>query len=98
MINRHSQTLLVEVEKLAIWLIFDAFEAIAAARRLATSFLLKQAWGVVADVLDHLDLLLPIMFPIVDIIDALLLLQSLQKLFVFDCDSLSIYIACRPVK
>lgn len=51
---------------------------------------------MVANIFYHLDLLLPIVLPIVDIIDTLLLLESLQKLFVFDCDPLSILVAsCR---
>jgi len=53
---------------------------------------------MVADALDHLDFLLAIFIPIVDIVDTVLLLQSLQKRLVFYRDPLRLLVTSSPVQ
>lgn len=53
---------------------------------------------MVADVLDALDLLLPLVLPIVDIVDRILALQPLQKGLVLRGDALSLLIASGAIQ
>ena len=78
-LDRGPQTALVEVEELSIRLILYAFKASTSPRRLSSVLSNEASWGlVIADALDNLHLLLPVMLPIVDIVARVLLLQTLQ--------------------
>ncbi len=53
---------------------------------------------MVADALDHLNFLLAICLPIVDIVDTVLLLQSLKKCLILYRDPLRLIVSCIPVQ
>ena len=65
---RCPQTALVKFKELAIGLVFRRFKTCTSTSRLSSSFL-EETGRVVADVLDHLDLLLALVLPVVDVVD-----------------------------
>ena len=86
-VDRHAQALLVQIVKLPVWLILSTFKT-GAPSSLLQAFLLDDTGRVVADVLDHLDLLFAIVFPVINVVDRVLFLESLQQSLVFLSDSL----------